>query len=307
MNMEVREIFGEKETQALFEQIHGPGQLPEFLFHDTSFRPFVAALFQNGQAGGIVYGILNREKPLYFFMHYVQVTEKCKKSSCVLFLLNEAVHILKEKYHAEKIIITEYIDKLEDTLSQKLFRNVSGCKIEKVEHLRQLGLHTKDFDHLRKFRWYCPWFVEKQGCFLLPWKDVDEYWKQQILKEEQEGRTDPDYISPGIGETGWKYDEKTSFALMKKTGGRPVGWIITEAEGEKMVRLRRFYIYDRERSLHLGPAFSTSVLDIIAEHFEELRYEVVPGNRQMEMFTDHYCKPILAFNYIKCTTTINLI
>lgn len=306
MKIEVREIMDEQSAEALFRRIHGPGRLPEFLYRDARYQPVVLEFLKDGQAGGMLYGVLEYRKTTYY-LHYLQMEESCRRGSCILSFLKELVRVLKDTYGADRMMVFDCCNTVEETASQKILKKVPGCKLEKAVYVRQLGFYTRDLAYLRKFRWYCPWFVRKQGCFLLPWKEVKECWKREILREEKEGNTDPDYLSPGIGENDWDYDEKTSFALMKEKDGKPIGWIITEALSGKTVRLRRFYIYRAARGLQLGPAFSTSVLDVIAEHYEELRYEVIPGNRQMEMFTDHYCKPILTFNYIKCNITINLI
>ena len=109
-----------------------------------------------------------------------------------------------------------------------------------------------------------------------------------------------DYLSPGFWEDDMEYDEDTSFALVKKGERTPLGWIITQKRGEEAVLLRRFFIYKEERKKRLGPAFSTWVLDDIEKKFKYLSYEVVKGNRQMEMFLQCYCKPYLLESDCKC-------
>ncbi len=37
---------------------------------------------------------------------------------------------------------------------------------------------------------------------------------------------------------------------------------------------------------------------------EKLWFEVEKGNRQMEMFTNCYCKPIMTFDFFKCQLII---
>lgn len=308
----IKEIVREDETQFLYTKIHHSGKIPDFLYHDKRYRPVVLEFLKDEISGGLLYGIVESETDR-FFLHHLQMTKECATVSDICYFVEKMNAVLREKYNVKEIIITkvwsssEIRGEIKETALSKIFRKVPGCEIEKTEYLRQFGILTGDFEYLRKFRWYYPEFVKKQGCYLLPWKDLKESVKKQLILEERENRTDSDYVSSGVGEDDWTYDEKTSFALIKKDSEKLIGWIITEALNDKVVKLRRFYIYDKERKLNIGPAFVTGVLDVISQFYEEMWYEVVPGNRQMECFTENFCKEILTFNNIKCVFYIKLL
>lgn len=303
--MEIREIKQEEEAERIYHIVHGAGTLPGFLYHEEQYHSIVLELITNQKTGGMLFGVIKKEDPC-FFLHFLQVTRDTD-ASAIIFFLKELKNLLMESYHTNVMYTFDKTETAEVTVFQKILKRVPGYKVEKVQYIQQLGFKTKDLEQLRKFRWYCPGLLEKKGFSILAWKDIPLQYKQEIIKNEAEGSVDPDYVPPGLSEPDWTYDENTSFALVKEGGSKPIGWVITEKLSENTALLRRFYIYNEPRRLCMGPAFVTRVLDIISEYFDELHYEVVKGNRQMEMFTNHYCKPILTFNYFKCNITIDLI
>ncbi len=282
-------------------------RMPEFLFHDRRYQGIVWILLEEEQQIGLAFGVAVREESC-FYLHHFSIDAKKHGSRKICWFLEEICIWLREKWQISRMNARIPQKEPGRPLLLKFLEQTPSCKVEKVTDIRQLGIRTCDFAYLRQFHWYCPQLLEQKGYAAVPWETYDKGQIRRIRQAELDGRTDEDYLSPGIWETTWEYDAKTSFVLVKQGEITPFGWIVTEQTGNaRAVRLRRFYIYDKDRKKGLGPAFSTWALDVIAKHYEYMYYEVVKGNRQMEMFTEHYCKPILDSDYYHCSIMVELL
>lgn len=298
-------LDSKEETLALYQRLSGKQTLPLFLYDDSRYQGIAAALKEGEKSIGLGFGVMQQDDPC-FYLHYLNVTMKRADESTAIYFMEMFFQMLRHTYGAEKLFFAVDQNDMSKPVQLQLIEKVSGCRLENLLYLQQFGMMTKDFDYLRQFHWYCPGQLKRKQCSAVLWKDFDDEWKEKLRLEEQTGKLETDYLSPGVWEEEWNYDDTTSYVLLKNGRKEPLGWIVTEQLSEDSVRLRRFYIYKETRKLRLGPAFSTWVLDRISEKYKKLSFEVVPGNRQMEMFAFRYCKPILAFNYIKCNITIIL-
>jgi hypothetical protein len=252
---------------------------------------------------GIICGVVQEKQ---FFLHQFNVVSDYLKTRYLVWFLQAVFEFIQTEYNCNCVYINERGSQKKETVFTKLIDKIPFCEIEKIEGLQKFQIATKDFDYFRKFRWYYPEYLKNYPFQIIPWKDYSPEWKQKIVEDENENRIDSDYLSPGIQDDTWSYDEKTSFVIAKEDTKEPVGWIITEKLSEDTVRLRRFYTYRKYRTVHLGPSFSTWVLEEISKIYKNLQFEVVFGNRQMEVFARTYCEPIMSFHCFESSIKIKL-
>lgn len=303
--LRIETLDSKEETLALYQRLSKKQTLPLFLYDDSRYRGIAAALTKGMKRIGLGFGVMQQNDPR-FYLHYLNVAVKDAGESEAIFFMETFFRMLRRTYGAQKLFFTVDQNDMSKPALLQLMEKIPGCSLDNLLYVQQFGMLTKDFDYLRQFHWYCPGQLERKQCSAVLWKDFDGGWKEKLCLEEQKGELEEDYLSPGVWEKEWNYDSTTSYVLLKQGRKEPLGWIVTEQLSEDSVRIRRFYIYKEARKLLLGPAFSTWVLDRISQKYEKLSFEVVPGNRQMEMFAFKYCKPILTFNYIKCNITITL-
>lgn len=303
---EVKRIETEEEAAAALRAQNPSDRLPEFLFHDPRYKGVVLEFVEDGRQAGLSFGVTARGDPR-FYLHHFSLDGKHSGTETVLWFLAALFARLRVEFRLRKVIVSMQEEKAIEPPFLLFLRKLHSCSLERVDHIRQMGMKTRDFAYLKQFRWYCPNLLKEKGCEAVLWKEYDKKQIQKIRKAEFCNQTEEDYLSPGIWEKGWEYDEKTSFVLVQRGTKGPLGWIVTEKmNGEGALKIRRFYIYKAARRKMLGPAFATWVLDVIAQYYDELYYDVVLGNRQMEMFTDCYCKPVLAFSHMRCNITVEI-
>ncbi len=299
----ITKIEKEEDAVRAFKKQNQAASLPQFLFHAPHFQGLVLCLLDEGQQAGLAFGV-NVQADSCFYLHHFSVDSMHFRKKTVLWFLKELFDWLRKERQINEMKISVPQTEIVTPPFLSFLRQISSCSVEKVLHVRQIGLKTGDFDYFRQFHWYCPKLLERKQYEVILWKDYDPVQIRKIQEAEQLGQTEKDYLSPGIWETDWEYDEKSSFVLVKKGQNEPLGWIVSEKIGDgDTVRIRRFYIYKDKRRKMMGPAFATYALDAIAQQYEYLRFEVVQGNRQMEMFVNHYCKPILLDDYYYCNIT----
>ncbi|WP_122643127.1 hypothetical protein [Luxibacter massiliensis] len=302
----VKKINTPRETEEIYKGLQGEGQpLPPFLYGDPQYTPVVVSYIKGGNPAGLTFGVI-QEKDETFYMHYLRMAASASGWQDVICFTEQFLGLIKRDYKVSQVIML--LEQKDDAVPAyaRLLENVEGCTLKKITFLRQVGVNTADFGHFRKYHWYCPELLHKKGYDTVRIDDFPRQWQEELRKKELEGSLPEDYLSPGLWEENWGYDPDTSFVLVRKGEKAPSGWIVTEPMAQDIVKIRRFYTYRAERCFWLGPSFSTWVLDRISEKYRQLWFEVEKGNRQMEMFTFCYCKPILAFNYIKCNLTIQL-
>lgn len=306
--LELKQITEEAAALAAFHKFSlKNAELPSFLFHDSRYEPVVLGLSADGRQAGLMYGILVPKEP-NFYLHHISTDRAHADEETLLWFFSAAFRWLREHYNIlSKVVIS--MDQEDDTEPQllTLLKKLPGAAIHEVRYIRQIGIKTEDFGELRKFRWYRPELMDKKGYEAILWKDCDEKEVRKLREAEEGQETDADYLSPGLWEDSWEYDPDTSYALVKKGSRKPLGWAVTEKQkGGTAVKIRRYYTNKEERRKLVGHAFGSWMLDRIAERYEELQYEVMRGNRQMEMFTHNFCRPHLIFHYFKCNIIINL-
>lgn len=305
--LKIKAIEREEEAVAAVKRQNSALRMPEFLFHDRRYQGVVWILLETEQQIGLAFGVAVREESC-FYLHHFSIDTKKPDSRQIYWFLEEICIWLREQWQISRMNARIPQKEPGRPLMLQFLERTPFCKVEKVTYIRQLGIRTCDFAYLRQYHWYCPQLLEQKGYEAVPWENYDKEQIRRIRQAELSGQTDGDYLSPGIWETDWAYDGTTSFVLVKKGEITPLGWIVTERTGNaRAVRLRRFYIYNAHRKKGLGPAFSTWVLDVIAKQYEYMYFEVVKGNRQMEMFTEHYCRPILDSDYYHCSIMAQLL
>lgn len=302
----IREIKKRDTTERLYQRLQGrEDKLPVFLYDDPRYTPTAVMYEKDGIPCGLCFGVMQKGD-MNFYLHYLRITRAVSDKKDMIHFLDELFRFIRRQRGAEKIIMLT--DQADDTVPAcaEMLSDLNSGVLEKILFLRQVGVNTKDFPHFKQFHWYCPDLMERKGFEAVLIKDSPKQWQERLREQEEAKELPEDYLSPGLWEDNWEYDTDSSYILVRKGEDAPLGWIVTERVAEDVVKIRRFYIYKEARRLRLGPSFSTWVLDRIAERFRQLQFEVEKGNRQMEMFTTCYCRPILAFNYFKCNLTIKL-
>lgn len=279
--------------------------LPQYMYNDDENEKISFLYYKSDRIGGLCFGVLSREKNI-FYLRYLRMTYDYSKPLFIKDFIEKFFNYIKIKYNVNKIIIVTKQDDDSESFLTNLIEEIRWCKIEDVAYLRHVGVNTCDFDHFRKNRWYCPELLEKKGYAAVKISEYPKDWQIELIEKEKLHNVPDDYLSPGIWENYFDYDPDTSYVLLKKGDNRPCGWIVTQREENDVIKLRRFFIYKKERRACMGPAFSTWVLDEIEKKCRQLQFEVAKGNRQMEMFTECYCKSILAFSYYKVDITVRI-
>ena len=289
----------EEEVRKAYREFTKQEVLPEFLFGSYKEESVILGCLENGKLIGIAFGVAQKQSG-YFFLHHISLDKEHIKKNILMWYLEAVYEWIGANCQVEKSIIEFRQPDTSEPFIVKYLSKLSSFQISEVVYMHQATLPTESFVKLREKHWYCPWLLEEKGYEAVPVQQCPKEEWEKIREAEERGDTEKDYLSPGFWETDMEYDEDTSFALVKKGERTPLGWIITQKRGEEAVLLRRFFIYKEERKKRLGPAFSTWVLDDIEKKFKYLSYEVVKGNRQMEMFLQCYCKPYLLENDCKC-------
>lgn len=303
---EIKRIDRREDTERYYRILQeDESDLPSFLYEDPRYQPLAVCYQKKGKFAGLSYGIMQKGD-CNFYMHYLRLTNSGVILGDVVSFSQKFFDLLMKEYGRKRVVMN--IDQNDDTVPQyaKILKTVSNCCLENLTFYRQVGIDTKRFSHFRKFHWYCPGLMDKKGYEAMPLDACKGTWRENLIEKEAKGEVSKDYLSPGVWESGWEYDPNTSYVMVKKGDQHPLGWIVTERVSEDTVKIRRFYIYDEIRRLCLGPSFSTWVLERIEERYGRLLFEVEKGNRQMEMFTNCYCKPILAFDYYRCNIKLKL-
>lgn len=300
----IKRIDKREKTEKYYKLLQeDESSLPFFLYEDPRYVP-IAVRYQKGKIfAGLACGLM-QEGDSNFYLHYLRLSAAATDKRDVIRFSEQLFSFVRDEYKAERIVMN--IEQADDSIPVyvKLLKEAPNIDLEKLTFYRQVGVATKDFEHFRQFHWYCPALMEKKGYEAIPVNECQGTWRRKLQEREQRGEIPSDYLSPGMWEDSWVYDPDTSYVLVRKGTDNPIGWIVTERVSENMVKLRRFYIYDEARRLCLGPSFSTWVLEKIEERYEKLWFEVEKGNRQMEMFTNCYCKPIMTFDFFKCQLII---
>lgn len=297
--LKLKEMEQEKEVKDAYEKFTGYNILPPFLFEKPENQRVVLGCFYEEYLIGLMFGVVEEETNC-FFLHHISIDKNFTKKSILLWFTKAVFKWLLKYYQIEKAMIEIRQAEDKESFFISYLREVESFRIAEVCYVYQAGLPTEKFAELRKKHWYCPWLLEEKGYEAIPVEECGTEEWQKVKEAEEAGQQEKDYLSPGFWEKNMTYDKVTSFALVKQGTKTPLGWIITEKKEDAVVLLRRFYIYKEERKKRLGPAFSTWVLDEIEKHYQYLRYEVVKGNRQMEMFLRCYCKPYLLEDDCKC-------
>lgn len=302
--LETEFISGEDGIKEWVMELHGQWIFPPFLFIEDKYKPVVIGLRVDGVPAGIAYGVIEHGGSL-FFLHQFFIKKEYRRQEILLYLLEAVLKAAREFGNIEGAV-WKY-NKLEGETDprKKLLHKIPFCQAEKMEQFIQFRIKTVDFSYLRKFQWYDPMLWKKKGCLVCRWSEYDKSWKDSIREMEKRNVTEKDYLSPFIEDGDGEAEERTSFVLAHKETKEPLGWIVCQQFSEKEVKIRRFFIYAKARKYMIGPSFSTYVLEEIASLYEYLYFDVVPGNRQMEMFANVYCKPILDLSCIDCNLKIN--
>lgn len=296
--LSTRRIMDRNEMEKWCMNLTGKVEIPPFLYDDNGLFSVVVGLQVGKADAGIAYGIAECGGAIFYLRH-IFLAKAYRQQRELLYLLEALLRAAKELPSVEGAIWKYMLSDEQRDPYQKLIQKISFCQIEKRELVRQFGIRTADFAHLRKYQWYDPGMLTHSGGRVERWVTYDNKWKETIRAREINQQPESDYLSPFIESGTWKADNEMSFVLTEVDTAQPLGWIICERISEKEIKLRRFFMYKEARKRMLGPAFSTYLLDLIASRYEYLYFDIVPGNRQMEMFARVYCKPVLDMNYLQ--------
>lgn len=298
--LELRDIYEEEETLELFRSFSEGTELPDFLFHDPRYIRVVKGLYDGEEPLGLAFGVM-KEGDSHFYLHHLSMDDACRDVQGAIDFIHGLFRAVHEKHGATKAVVTMHQEDDRKPSVLALLRKLPCETVSELRYIRQIGMKTADFDHLRKLRFYMPERLAQKGYEILPWSQCPPEELQRLREYENAEDKPKDYLSPGLWEEDWSPEPKTSRMLVRKGEKKPVGWMSIEGLSDgKTAKIRRLYIEKNARSNLIGHAFSTKMLDLIAEHYENLYYEIVRGNRQIEAYTDNFCTPVLTINYYQC-------
>jgi len=303
----VESITSKEKLERIMEALLDNHQLPSFLFEDGRYAGVVVALKSNDGYVGVAYGVTEHGKES-FFIHFIYIAREYRRTQTVIHLLSALLEAAMNIKKIREAMWKYVINKDKKDARPSLLSAIPFCHVEDVKEVRIFRLRTKDFEYLKRFKWYKPMQWEEMGYAVSKWSECREDMKDKIREREKGLRGEADYLSPFLEneDDSWVPDERTTFVLMNNATQQPVGWMLSQQLSETEVKIRRFYTYAEERRTLVSPYFAVYVLEAIAPIYEYLYFDVVKGNRQMEKFAYYWCKPILDLDCVQCNLKIKI-
>lgn len=302
--IETVNICDKDSMKAWTAELLGTAELPVYLFDDESYHGVVTGLMADGKYVGIAYGVI-KKGDFRFFLHRIFVKKEYRSQEIVILFLKAILQTGRE-YPGITGAVWSYLSWAGKTDAHaSLIKKLSFCQIREKTIIRQYRMRTEDILKWKSFRRSAPEFIEKKGFQVISWKDCGGLLKEKIRDKERDGKPDKDYLSPFFEHESLNVAGESSYVLLEAGTGEPVGWMMNGKISEQECRVRRFYIYARERHHMLGPAFIVYMAEKLHAPYEYLSFEIVDGNRQMELFIKKFVDEKYKLDCIKCNLIIN--
>ncbi|MDR0295536.1 MAG: hypothetical protein LBH91_05015 [Prevotellaceae bacterium] len=302
-------VIENNEVEELVEELLGDCTLPTFLFEEEKYQRVIIGIKEDSTYVGIAYGVIKHRTDL-FFLHFLYVKKEYRNYKIVVCLLESVLKNALDVTGANKAIWKYSINGNENDLRPKLLAELPFCQMIDNVRIRQYRTAAKDFEYLKnKISLYKPQRWKERGYNVIKWFECSEELKDIIREKEKISEHERNYLSPFIEKEDSSLrilDERTSFILTRNNTLEPIGWILCQQISEKEVKMRRFYMYTKERASLIGVSFVSYVLEVISLFYDYLYFDVVEGNQQMERFVNNIWKPVVDLNCIQCNLKINL-
>jgi len=296
------------DIEKLSNKVLGHKRIPPYLLIEEKYTKLVIGMEEGNNLVGLAYGVIEHRSNV-LFLHFLFVKKEFRSYSSVRSLIESAFKIAMDA-RGVKSAVWKYTlahDKADSRL--KLLRDIPFCHCRKISRSQQIKIKTTDISFIREFKIFNPQLLKSRGYDVLAWSDCDEGLLGKIREIEQSFISDPSYVSPfnENDDGGQEFDRCNSYILVNAEANKPMGWIVCSVISEKEVMIRNFYMYPNSRSFMIAHSFASYILDIIAQRYKYLSFNVVDGNRQMEMIVRKYFKPILESSNIQCSMFVDFL
>ena len=301
------ELIEINDIQNLSNNVLGHNILPSYLLSEEKYLKLVIGMEKDNIDIGLVYGVIEQRSNV-LFLHFLFVKKEYRSYLSVLSLLKSTFKMAIVSKGVKHAIWKYTLDHNGSDLRVKLLRDIPFCRFRKIQSSRQFKIKTVDIDFIRKFKIYNPLLWRSKGYKVLTWSNCGEELLRKMGMLEQSSKLSSDYISPFSGnEDGQEYDKCYSYVLIKSETNEPMGWIMCSVVSKDEVMIRNFYMYPKMRSVMIAHSFATYILDVIAQRYKYLSFNVACGNRQMEMIVKKYFKPILKNSHVQCNAFVDFL
>jgi len=298
------------EMKNLSNKVLGHKKLPLYLHSEKKHLRLVIGMIRENTPIGLVYGVIEKQSNV-LFLNFLYIKKEHRSYLAVLSLLKSAfktaIDIKGIKSAVWKYTLETETDEADSRL--KLLLDIPFCHFRKLERLHQFKIKTVDIHYIRQFKIYNPTLWRTKGYEVLAWSNCEDDLLDQVKKRELEQPIirDRNYTSPFNKNATSEYDVYDSYVLIEPATNAPMGWIMCSVISEEEIVIRNFYMYKEVRSVIVAHSFITYILDVIALRFKYLSFNVIDGNRQMEMIVKKYFKPILEASSIKCNASVDFL
>jgi hypothetical protein len=292
----------------LSNRVIGHEILPPYLLSEDIYMKIVICMEEENVPIGLTYGVIVLDSNV-FFLHFLFIKKEYRSRLTILSLLEASFRAAINARGVKKAVWKYFLDKDETDSRLELLRDIPFCRVKKLQTARQFRVKTADFNFIRNYKIYKPSLWKTKGYNVLPWSDCTEGLISRIREIEQSAVSKNDYQSPFniIDNYGYEYDAHNSYILVKGETDEPMGWIMCSIVSDEELMIRNFYMYPHARTFMIAHSFATYVLDVIALAFNYLAFNIVDGNRQMEMIAKKYFEPILESSNIQCCAFVDLL
>lgn len=293
--LEIRQIHNRADAEKYISKYNEKESMPEHFFHEEERNRIILGLFQGEKQVGMTYGIYNFGGSIYYQQDF-RTDREYRTIPVVVDFYRMVFRWITEKYGAKHIILRTQQENEKEPPIVRLLEKMPDVRIRYKQCQRKVALDARNIDEIRKYRWYQPELLQQKGYEMIPVSDLSAEEMEAFRKKDLSSRNDSGYMPPGLWDKEWDYDPETSRLVVRKGSHEPLGWMTTmRTRLDNTLEIRRYYIQPEERERLLGRAFGVCMLDLITKDFERIEYEVVFGNKQMEMLTGKYFKPYLEF------------
>jgi len=296
------------EVKNLSNKVLGHKRLPLYLHSEKKYLRLVIGMIRGNEPIGLVYGVIEKQSNV-FFLNFLYIQKEHRSYLAVLSLLKSAFKTAIDIKGVKSAVwrYTLGLNRIDSRL--KLLLNIPFCHFRKLECSQQFKIKTVDINYIRQFKIYHPLLWRTKGYEVLAWSNCEDDLLDQIKTREleQSMMRDPNYTSPFNKHVSCEYDVSDSYVLIEPETNAPIGWIMCSVLSEEEITIRNFYMYKEVRVVMVAHSFITYILDVIALRFKYLSFNVVHGNRQMEMIAEKYFKPILESSHIQCNVYIDFL
>ena len=294
------------DIENLSNNLLGHKKLPSYLFLKEKYTKIVIEMKEENESAGLSYGVIEHDSNM-LFLHFLFVKKEYRSYVSVLSLLESTFKLAIDIREVKNAVWKYTLSIDESDLRLNLLLDIPFCHFRKVQYAEQFRIETANINFIRQFKIYAPTLWQSKGYDVIKWRNCEKKLLSKIREMEKSIDLDKSYITPfnkNDTDDGNKYNKHYSYILVNEEN-KPQGWIMCSTISNKEVMIRNFYMYPEARASIIAHSFATYILDIIAQELKYLSFDVIDGNRQMEMIAEKYFKPIIKNNNIQCYAYID--